>query len=77
MKQYGVVALFLWKTGNFIAWPGDEEKIDITTSLFLFGTADAIGAAFRDEFDSDGRRDALAVIAGFGDVGSAAYQELR
>jgi Trk K+ transport system NAD-binding subunit len=76
-EKYGVVALFLRKKGNFIAWPAEEERIDITTSLFLFGTADAIGATVRDEFDSDGRRDALAVIAGFGDVGAAAYQELR
>jgi len=76
-QKYGVAALFLWKKGNFVAWPPEEERIDITTSLFLFGTADAIGAAVRDEFDSDGRRDALAVIAGFGDVGAAAYQELR
>ena len=76
-EKYGVVALFLWKKGNFIQWPVDEEKVDITTSLFLFGKADAVRAAVHDEFDSDGRRDALAIIAGFGDVGAAAYQELR
>jgi Trk K+ transport system NAD-binding subunit len=76
-EKYGIVALFLWKKGNFIPWPVEEERVDITTSLFLFGKADAIGAAVHDEFEYDGRRDAIAVIAGFGDVGASAYKELR
>jgi Trk K+ transport system NAD-binding subunit len=51
--------------------------IDTTTSLFLFGRAESIVTAIREAFNNDGCRDALAVIAGFGDVGAGAYQELR
>ena len=50
---------------------------DSTTSLFLFGRADAVATAIQSEFDTDGSTKALAVIAGFGDVGRAAYHELR
>ena len=50
---------------------------DSTTSLFLFGRADAIATAIQQEFETDGSSEAFAVIAGFGDVGRAAYHELR
>lgn len=76
-ERYGILVLFLWKTGNFIPRPQDDDIIDHTTSLFLFGTADAIVSAIRDEFGADGHGQALAVIAGFGDVGLAVYQELQ
>jgi voltage-gated potassium channel len=76
-KQYGVLVLFLWKSGTFNPAPIGAEIVDNTTSLFLFGRADAIAAAIRDEFEVDGREGAIAVIAGYGDVGAAAYQELR
>jgi Trk K+ transport system NAD-binding subunit len=76
-KQYGVLVLFLWKSGTFNPAPHGSEMVDNTTSLFLFGRADAIAAAIRDEFEVDGREGAIAVIAGYGDVGAAAYQELR
>jgi Trk K+ transport system NAD-binding subunit len=76
-ERYGIMVLFLWKTGNFISRPQEDDIIDHTTSLFLFGTADAIVSAIRDEFGADGHRKALAVITGFGDVGLAVYQELQ
>ena len=46
------------------------------TSLFLFGRAESIVATLREEFNTEGCADAFAVIAGFGDVGAGAYQEL-
>jgi voltage-gated potassium channel len=75
-ERFGVIVPFLWKAGKFIPSPGDEIIIDNTTSLFLFGRAESIVATLREEFNTDGCADAFAVIAGFGDVGAGAYQEL-
>jgi len=74
--QYGVIVFSLWKAGVFVPWPREDVIVDDTTSLFLFGRTTDIVDAIRDEFNADGRREARAVIAGFGDVGSAAYLEL-
>jgi len=75
--RFGISVPFLWKAGKFIQDPRDDTVIDNMTSLFLFGTAESIVNGIREEFNSDGCTDALAVIAGFGDVGAGAYQELR
>ena len=74
--RYGVIVFSLWKAGVYVPWPKEDIIIDDTTSLFLFGRATDIVDVIRDQFDTDGRREARAVIAGFGDVGSAAYHEL-
>jgi voltage-gated potassium channel len=74
--KYGITVPFLWKAGKFIPDPGNDIIIDNTTSLFLFGRAGSIVTAIREVFNIDGCRDAVAVIAGFGDVGAGAYQEL-
>jgi Trk K+ transport system NAD-binding subunit len=76
-KRFGITAPFLWKAGKFIPDPGEDMVIDNTTSLFLFGKAESIITAIQEEFNIDGCTDALAVIAGFGDVGRGAYEELR
>jgi voltage-gated potassium channel len=76
-ERFGVIIPFLWKSGNFISSPGDDIVVDNTTSLFLFGRAESIVATLQEEFNSDGCSDAFAVIAGFGDVGEGAYQELH
>ena len=75
--RFGIIVPFLWKAGKFILGPAQDIVIDNTTSLFLFGRAESIVAAIRQVFNYDGCTDALAVIAGFGDVGAGAYQELR
>ena len=75
--RFGITAPFLWKTGKFIPDPGDDMVIDNTTSLFLFGKAGSIVTAIQEEFNIDGCTDSLAVIAGFGDVGRGAYEELH
>jgi voltage-gated potassium channel len=75
--RFGITAPFIWKAGKFIPDPGNDVVIDNTTSLFLFGRAGSIVTAIQDVFNSDGCSDALAVIAGFGDVGRGAYEELR
>jgi len=74
--KYGIIVLFLWKEGTFVAQPGEDVIVDDTTSLFLFGRAEAIVRAITTEFCAAERKDTRAVIAGFGDVGKAAYQEL-
>lgn len=75
--RYGILVPFLWKSGTFNPHPGESDLVDNTTSLFLFGRADAITTAIHDEFETDGSTEAFAVIAGFGDVGAAAYHELQ
>src|SRR5208337_4405636 len=72
----GIIVLFLWKEGTFLAQPGDDVIVDDTTSLFLFGRAEAIVRAITTEFCVGDLKDTRAVIAGYGDVGKAAYQEL-
>ncbi len=75
-ERFGILVLFLWKAGTFIPRPQPEDIVDATSSLFLFGRAGAITEAVRAEFEIAGTGRAHAVIAGFGDVGSAAYQEM-
>jgi len=75
-ERFGVIVPFLWKSGKFIPSPSDDIVVDNTTSLFLFGGGESIVTALREEFSTDACTDALAVIAGFGDVGAAAYQKL-
>jgi Trk K+ transport system NAD-binding subunit len=75
-ERFGVLALFLWKSGTFISRPQPDAIVDATSSLFLFGGAGAIAEAVHEEFEIAGTARAHAVIAGFGDVGSAAYQEM-
>ena len=65
-ERFGVIVPFLWKAGKFIPSPSDDIVVDNTTSLFLFGRAESIVATLREEFNTDGCTDALAVIAGFG-----------
>jgi Trk K+ transport system NAD-binding subunit len=76
-ERFGIIVPFLWMAGKFIYKPRDDFVVDNTTSLFLFGRAESIVTAIREEFNTDGCADAFAVIAGFGDVGAGAYQELH
>ncbi|WP_292370422.1 potassium channel family protein [Methanoregula sp. UBA64] len=61
---------------QFIADPAMTEVIDPVTSLFLFGTAEALRRAVREELEVDRELIGHAVIAGYGDVGSAACTEM-
>lgn len=76
LATFGVIVPFLWKAGKFIPDPGEDTVIDHTTSLFLFGRAESIVTVIREIFNIEGCSDSLAVIAGFGDVGRGAYDEL-
>ena len=75
-ERYGILVLSLWRSATFIQRPGDEQPVDGTSSLFLFGRADSIASAVREDFNACGQAGSKAVIAGFGDVGKAAYREL-
>lgn len=75
-RQYGIIVPFIWKAGRFISRPDPSEQIDATTSLFLFGRADAIRRAVHEQLEVNREQIGHAVIAGFGDVGSAAYTEM-
>jgi voltage-gated potassium channel len=76
-ERFGIIVPFLWKAGKFIPEPRDDIIVDNTISLFLFGRAESIVIAIREEFNAGGCTDAFAVIAGFGDVGAGAYQVLH
>ena len=76
-ERFGIIVPFIWKAGKFISEPRDDIIVDNTTSLFLFGRAESIVTAIHEEFNIGGCGDAFAVIAGFGDVGAGAYQELH
>jgi voltage-gated potassium channel len=75
--RFGVIVPFLWKSGKFIRDPDPDTVIDNTTSLFLFGRAGSIVTVIQEVFNIDGCAEALAVIAGFGDVGRGAYEDLH
>jgi Trk K+ transport system NAD-binding subunit len=76
-ERFGITVPFLWKAGKFIPSPRDDMVIDNTTSLYLFGRIESIVSALKEEFTAEGCVDALAVIAGFGDVGAAAFHKLE
>ncbi|HMK15717.1 MAG TPA: NAD-binding protein, partial [Methanomicrobiales archaeon] len=75
-ERYGVDLLFLWKAGEFLPSPGREELLDSSTMLFLLGKASAVSEVLDREFCIREAGEPSAVIAGYGDVGRAAYQEL-
>ena len=75
-ERYGVDLLFLWKAGEFIPSPGKEELLDTSTMLFLLGKAGAVSEVLDREFCVREAGEPTAVIAGYGDVGKAAFQEL-
>jgi voltage-gated potassium channel len=75
-ERYGVDLLFLWKAGEFIPTPGKEDLLDTSTMLFLLGKASSVSEVLDREFCVKELGEPAAVIAGYGDVGKAAYQEL-
>ena len=75
-ERYGVDLLFLWKAGEFVSSPGKEDLLDASTMLFLLGKASAVSEVLDREFCVGEAGEAAAVIAGYGDVGRAAFQEL-
>ena len=75
-EKYGVDLLFLWKGGEFVASPRTGDLLDASTMLFLLGRASSVSDVLDREFCVREAGDATAVIAGYGDVGRAAFQEL-
>ncbi|MDD1660672.1 MAG: NAD-binding protein, partial [Methanomicrobiales archaeon] len=76
-ERYGVDVLFFWKSGEFVAHPRGEDTVDASTMLFVLGKAGSVAEMLQREFASPQVGGALAIIAGFGDVGRAAYHELQ
>ena len=75
-ERYGVDLLFLWKAGEFISSPKKEDLLDTSTMLFLLGKASSVSDVLDREFCIQEAGEPAAVIAGYGDVGKAAFQEL-
>jgi voltage-gated potassium channel len=75
-ERYGVDLLFLWKEGEFVSSPKEEEFMDASTMLFLLGKASSVSEVLDREFCIREVGDAAAVITGYGDVGKAAFHEL-
>jgi Trk K+ transport system NAD-binding subunit len=74
--KYGVEPLIFWRGGRFTLLPGEETVVDASAMLFLLGGVEEIADAIEHELWIPDHADRHAVIAGFGDVGSAAYREL-
>ncbi len=75
-QKYGYHPLFLTRLGDFNFFPKESEELDPSTLLFLIGKAESLKDLVDNEFVCTQTEKFLAVIAGFGDVGQAAYQEL-
>ena len=75
-ETFGVVPLVLWRAGVFQLLPGPEEVVDSSAMLFLVGRASDLRPAIDQHLRPHGSGDRSALIAGFGDVGAAAYREL-
>jgi voltage-gated potassium channel len=74
--RYGVLLLSYWKGGVFVPTPDESDTVDETMMLYVLGRVGAIHAIMREQFASDHHEQLRAVIAGFGDVGRAAFGEL-
>jgi len=74
--KYGILVPFLWKAGRFVSRPDPGETMDTTTSLFLFGRVESLRMAVHEELEVNTEQIGHAVIAGYGDVGSAACAEM-
>lgn len=75
-ETYGVSVLFFWRKGKFIRFPKGSDRVEASTLLFLLGKGDAVDRAFDNIFDGNQDKRDIVVIAGYGDVGRAAYREL-
>lgn len=73
--RYGVEVLFLSRFGHFHYNPSGDEVLDTSTMIFLVGNKAMIEEMMQREFLREECDTALAIIAGYGDVGSAAYSE--
>ncbi len=74
--NYGVEPLILWRSGAFTLLPDGDAVIDASAMLFLLGRAGEVAKAIEREIRVEADGDRRAVIAGFGDVGAAAYRDL-
>jgi Trk K+ transport system NAD-binding subunit len=76
LEKYGVHILSYWKGGEFISEPVGSDVIDPSWMLYALGKEYGIRLAVESEFAAVGKTEAQGIIAGFGDVGRAAFREL-
>jgi voltage-gated potassium channel len=74
--KYGFWVLFISRSGHFEFHPEPGELIDPATMLFLIGKTEHIAPMVEGEFLARDSGSSSAVIAGYGDVGAAAYHEM-
>lgn len=77
LEKYDVDVLFFWKNGKFVMKPDPNDEIDSSTMLFLLGRAEPLSSVLENEFDVDKTGEEIAVIAGYGDVGRIACNDLK
>ncbi|MDD1718246.1 MAG: NAD-binding protein, partial [Methanoregulaceae archaeon] len=75
-ERYGFEVLFISRNGQFVLRPTGDDLIDTSTRVFLLGRTEGLTEMIQREFAPEITRRPLAVIAGFGDVGQAAYREM-
>lgn len=77
LKKYDVDILFFWKNGKFVMKPDPDDEIDSSTMLFLLGRAEPLSSVLENEFGLDKTGEKMAIIAGYGDVGRIASNDLK
>ncbi len=75
-ERYGFEVLFISRNGQFVLRPSGDDQIDTSTRVFLLGRTEGLAEMIQREFAPEMTRRPLAVIAGFGDVGQAAFREM-
>lgn len=76
-ERYGIRILFYWKLGTFHTSIDADEMIDSSTMLVVLGRGEEIRKALAADFHPIEAGEASVVIAGYGDVGKAAYAGLE
>ncbi|MBP2134320.1 Trk K+ transport system NAD-binding subunit [Methanomicrobium sp. W14] len=76
-ETYGVDPVFIMDKGNFHERGGGDIKIQRSTTLFLLGRSDALSRLVGNMVSCSPKKERLAVISGFGDLGRVVYSELK
>ncbi|MHC1626470.1 MAG: potassium channel family protein [Methanoculleaceae archaeon] len=74
-ERFGIFVVVLWKRGEFVLHPSPDDPLDTSVMLIVLGRSADIARAL-PEFQPPAKGDTFAVIAGYGDVGRGAREEL-
>ncbi|MDD4128082.1 MAG: NAD-binding protein, partial [Methanomicrobium sp.] len=76
-ENYGIDPVFIMDKGSFYVQSGGDVKIQRSTILFLLGRSDSLSRFMKEIVVCGEKKERLAVITGFGDLGKVVYSELK